>query len=435
MFSSSDPPLTAGIIGAGVAGLSAAIALRRAGWNVELFEKSSFQMEIGAAMTVASNATRVLDKWGFDFQKTGAVEFRQIRILHGETLAQVVQCSLTYLGPEVGHRTWAEHRVDLHDELRKLATAMDGAGTPARVRLSSSISKIDCQRGIITTENYEEIQKDLIVVADGAHSTLTDVVVGQKVPITKIGRSAFRALVPMDRLREDKDTRVLFENEEPGFLIFFDPGDGRVLTTYPCRNQEVLNCAFIHQTRPQDMKKDNWNAPSSVQDALNVAQGFHPAAKKILEAADEVKVYTVHTRPVLDRYTNGRAVVIGDAAHTMLPMLAQGGSVSIEDGAALEVLFAGVRDASEIPRRLKVYQNVRLPRDAVVQILSNADLGLHHAVADQVHKYLPDFEIPGPDATPFSPPWAPAILAYDTFGETKKAMEAEGVQCFWTATE
>lgn len=117
-------PLQVGIVGAGIAGLAAAIAASRAGHSVEIFEKSRFKNEIGAAMTITPNATAVLDRWKFDFEKSGAVEYRQFRFLKGETLEILRRESLDDINKLYGHRMWFLHRADFHEALRNQAKAL-----------------------------------------------------------------------------------------------------------------------------------------------------------------------------------------------------------------------------------------------------------------------------------------------------------------------
>ena len=414
----------AAIVGSGIAGLCAGIALRRAGWNVEIFEKSSFKNEVGAAVTVPSNATRILTQWNFDFKKSRPVEHQQIRMVMAQGLETVFQASFDWHETDYGYKSWAFHRVDLHNQLREMAIGKAGAGAPVKITLATPITSLDCEKGSITTASGEVVSKDLIVVADGAHSELVETIVGRKASIQKLGRSAFRSLIPFDRLVADPDVRPFFENESTGFLCLFTLPDMRMLILYPCRGQDVMNMAFLHDTRPQDMDKDDWNSPASIEDVMEQAHGFHPSVNKILEKIDDVKVYNLSCRPPLDRYTKGKALVIGDAAHTMLPSHAQGGAMCIEDAAALEVLFSGLEGTSDIPGRCELYNKVRLPRDSVVQLLSNSGPMGHSKIVEEVRAIDPELQLPDDSAQPYDKPWGPVFLEYDAFDEARKALRA-----------
>jgi salicylate hydroxylase len=162
----------AGIIGSGIAGLCAAIALRRAGWSCELFERSSFAHEIGAAISVTPNATRCLAHWGFDFAKARPVQNQQLRFMMAKDLDVVFRSEYANLEERFGYPAWSFHRVDLHRGLRDVALREQGAGVPAIVRLGCRVEGVDFETGRIVLANGESVKKDLVIVADGAHVSL-----------------------------------------------------------------------------------------------------------------------------------------------------------------------------------------------------------------------------------------------------------------------
>lgn len=159
-----------GVIGAGIGGLSAAIALRRAGWQCEVFERSSFKNEIGAAITVTPNATRCLDRWGFDFEKARPTENRQFRLMSAQDLKVFFKEEYPDLNRQFGYKSWSFHRVDLHKGLLDLAVEPDDEkGFPVKIRLSCEAKEVDFANGRIVLSDGSCVEKDLIVVADGAH--------------------------------------------------------------------------------------------------------------------------------------------------------------------------------------------------------------------------------------------------------------------------
>jgi 2-polyprenyl-6-methoxyphenol hydroxylase-like FAD-dependent oxidoreductase len=163
-----------GIIGAGIAGLSSAIALRRAGWQCEVFERSSFKNEIGAAITVTPNASRCLERWEFDFIKSRPVENRQFRMMAAGDLQIMLKQEYPDLEQQFGFKAWSFHRVDLHEGLLDLAVEQgEEMGPPAIIRLGCEVYEVDFEEGKIILGDGTSIEKDLIVVADGAHVGLT----------------------------------------------------------------------------------------------------------------------------------------------------------------------------------------------------------------------------------------------------------------------
>jgi salicylate hydroxylase len=158
-------PLSVGIVGAGIAGLGAAIGLKRAGHSVELFETSRLQNEIGAAITITPNGVKVLDAWGFDHVKAGATTAKQLRMVDAETLETKIHTDFSDVPERFGHEFYQYHRVDLHSGLRALAER-EGGGLV--LRTGSKVAGVDAEKGIITLEGGKEVKKDLVVIANGA---------------------------------------------------------------------------------------------------------------------------------------------------------------------------------------------------------------------------------------------------------------------------
>lgn len=162
----------AAVVGAGIAGLAAAIALRRAGWEVEVFERSTFKNEIGAAITVGANATRVLDRWGFDFETFVPTSLQKVQVYIVLNMQKVVDEEFPNIEEEYGNKCWTMHRVDLHKGLLQLATETDESGKkgqPVTIRLGQHVEELDPEKGIITFSDGKTLQKQLVVVADGVH--------------------------------------------------------------------------------------------------------------------------------------------------------------------------------------------------------------------------------------------------------------------------
>jgi salicylate hydroxylase len=128
------------IVGAGIAGLSAAISLRRAGHRVHVYEKSSMNNEVGAAINVPPNAARFLTAWGLDPVQWRWVMSRRVHMVDPFTLEPTVAMSDEKTASAVGGAPlWLSHRVDLHNALKWMATRTDGPGVPAAIHLSSPV--------------------------------------------------------------------------------------------------------------------------------------------------------------------------------------------------------------------------------------------------------------------------------------------------------
>lgn len=168
MASVSDSP-QAGIIGAGIAGLSAAIALRRAGWVCTLYERSSFKNEIGAALFINPPATRCFNRWGFKYDRAQPTE--NVTFITRKADDLMILGNEIYEGSEqvYGGKALIFHRVDLHKELLELATGKVGTGYPATVKLGCLATDVDSEEGIIRFEKGAEVRNDLVVIANGIH--------------------------------------------------------------------------------------------------------------------------------------------------------------------------------------------------------------------------------------------------------------------------
>ncbi|KAK3364620.1 hypothetical protein B0T25DRAFT_470872 [Lasiosphaeria hispida] len=365
---------TAGIVGAGIAGLSAAIGLRRAGWDVEVFERSQFKNEIGAAISVPPNATRVLDHWGFDFARAGAVPNQASRFSRAADLGVLLYTEYPDIREQMGAGSWSFHRVDLHRGLRELATG-EGEGSRVRVRLGCEVVGVDCEGGEVRLEGGEVVKKDLVVIADGAHSHLIEEFTGSPSELLRTGRSIYRWLVPMDDVLADADLRAQYDGL-PGFISWRDPAKDIMWVSYTCRGGKMLNNACVHNTQAGEGDEDLWHSDVTKEKVLAMLDNFHATPRKIVQIASEdgIKVHHLFKRQALTTFVRGRAAIVGDAAHVMMPTHAAGGAIAIESAASLEVLFRGVDggDAGLVRERLQLFDRLRIPRCNLTMLASNA---------------------------------------------------------------
>ncbi|KAL1962936.1 hypothetical protein VTN77DRAFT_9032 [Rasamsonia byssochlamydoides] len=311
----SDDSLDVGIVGAGIAGLSAAIALSRSGHRVEIFERSHFKSEVGAAIHSSPNATRILKYWGFDFERAQALDLEQHQLRKGDSLELLEVTDLTHIPAKYGDRYLSFHRVDLHNELRRLAVESPLSVCPAKINLGAEVVDVDCEEGIVTLADGSTRRKDLIVAADGVHSRFAYKVTGFDSPAARTGQAAFRFLIPTRKLLDDEETRSLFEDSMGRLTLAV--GEDRRLVWYPCRGHEVQNFAGIHPDTGSCHA--DWNSSASREQLLETFSGFHPRLKAICRNADDIKLWPLLSRNPLPTWIKDRLVLVGDAAHPMLP--------------------------------------------------------------------------------------------------------------------
>jgi len=218
--------------------------------------------------------------------------------------------------------------------------------------------------------------------------------------------------------------------------------------TYPCRGGDILNLAIFHRSKEDKAaSKDDWNSPATVQDAVDVLTGMHPAWTALTKCADYMKFFSLYTRDPAPTMTCGKAVVIGDAAHPMMPTHAQGGCMALEDAAAFELLFGPLhfRPGDSVEDRLHLYDQLRLPRGSVAAIVSNAMFyrqGSGTTLEIEASKFFAG-KIPVN-----SEAWTDEIRSffygYDVFEEAEKAAKSQNhmgdlpqqaVQHFWNRAE
>ncbi|KAM7219554.1 3-hydroxybenzoate 6-hydroxylase [Rhypophila decipiens] len=406
---------TAAVIGGGISGLSASVALRRAGWDVSIYERSKFKNEVGAGITVPPSAGLVLRHLGFDFEKARPVANETTRMSRCDAPPGEFYLSETYTrddglknGAVNGNGLWngnksldAErkaresrafegfgscmfHRVDLHRGLRELAEDADGEsgrGKKVEMKLGVEVHKVDCEAGILTLADGQTVKVDLVVIADGAHSALLQDFTGSPPEIHRTGRSIYRWLVSMSDVLADPLTAAHYLPTSPtGFISFSDPKKRILWVSYPCRGGTVLNNAVLHDTQRGEgaasEAQSQWHAGASKESVLSQLENFDESRRRIVHLANEdgIKVHHLFKRPALESFVRGRAVVIGDAAHVMLPTHAAGGASAIESAAALEVLFRGVNGSDDelVKDRLRLFDQLRLPRCNLAMLVSNA---------------------------------------------------------------
>ncbi|KAG8156688.1 hypothetical protein KVR01_013479 [Diaporthe batatas] len=225
------------IVGAGIAGLTAATSIRRAGHNVRIYERSSFNNEIGAAIHVPPNASRALLAWGLNPEGARFVTVKSSFRANAKTLERVhVGTTESEVPTKYGSPWYFAHRVDLHEELKRLATEENGQGKPAEVNLRSEVVKYDAETPSITLANGETVHGDVVIIADGIHSLGVEVMTGKSNPLEP-SRNAYnfcyRFLISTNDIENDPETRFWNEGDDGRMKLFV--GNMKRLVSYPCR--------------------------------------------------------------------------------------------------------------------------------------------------------------------------------------------------------
>ena len=344
--SGSNRSLRAAVVGGGIGGIAAACSLRRRGVDVTVFEQARTLGEVGAGLTIFPNGLRQLERLGL-----------------GEALAAVgakfgdgsryCRADGTVVGPIVTTNSvgwngmYGMHRADL---LNTLAAELP----PKTIRLGQ------CCTGIVQTASSarlqfahgDSVEVDIVVAADGIQSTLQKYVVEPRPPEYS-GVRAYRGLISREKL--------------PGWpeaaqMVWM--GDGKHFIVYPVRSGRLLNYVGFVPTKNETI--ESWSATGDVDELAASFDGWDSQIVRLLETVETCFWWGLYDRRPLLSWTSGRLVLLGDAAHAMLPHLGQGANQAIEDGVALSVFLEG-RDPDEVPRILQQYEKFRRARTDVIQ--------------------------------------------------------------------
>ncbi|KAJ7179750.1 FAD/NAD(P)-binding domain-containing protein [Mycena filopes] len=363
----SRRPLNVVIVGAGIGGLAAAISLRRNGHHVRIFETSQAKTEIGAALGVPRNAVRVLKHFGYSKDNLKANAFRGAELFDATT-GIGAPCPLLDI---------TCHRSDLYNELKRLATG-EGAGSPAQLLLNSKVSACDPEAGTITLSDGETITADVVIGADGIHSTIRTAIVGHTVPAPASGWSCFRCVFDVSTLNDIPELNQWITEGSSGAKVVIsshDAGPPRSLFVYKCRNGSLLNFVDYHiDLAQEDPSESILDRRVTMEEITSNYKDFHPKFLRLFDLPTHSAPLRWQLRavPVLPTWIRGRAALLGDAAHATFPFLGQGAAMAMEEGAALGCLLPLGTTKADVPARLAGYQALRKERGEFVRAESLA---------------------------------------------------------------
>jgi 2-polyprenyl-6-methoxyphenol hydroxylase-like FAD-dependent oxidoreductase len=348
------------VVGGGIGGLTAALALLRAGFDVHVYEQASALGEVGAGIQISPNASRVLHGLGLADRLAGAgvrpLAWHQRRWEDGRTLLRAP------LGDRVeaafGFPHYQIHRADL---LSVLAGALPAERIHLAHRLTDLVDRGDGVEAHFATGARATF--DLVVGADGIHSATRRMLFGAQHP-RFTGCVAYRGLVPAERLGDLglEVTSQVWMGPGAHFVHYFVSG-GRLVN-------------FVAVIERDSWTRESWTDHGEVADALAAFAGWHKQVQAILGAVEETFIWALFDRSPLERWSAGRVTLLGDACHAMLPFMAQGAAQAVEDGATLATCLAGANGG--VGEALRRYERLRIPRASRIQALSTTNKTRFH---------------------------------------------------------
>ncbi|KAK5114754.1 hypothetical protein LTR85_010067 [Meristemomyces frigidus] len=423
--------LSVTVMGAGIGGLTAAIALRRAGHNVTVYEKSSLSHEIGQGITISPHGGRILQRLGMDFQKARTTDYVGTNIVDASTLqTKAPSLDQSRWGEQYGIGMQTAYRIDLHATLLELARSPDGQGPQVKVLAQAGVLEFDADDAAITLENGEIIKADLLIAADGVRSKAARHVVGDDCPeVESSGTIVYRFTLPTERILKDPDTAHLLAAGDGIATFNVSPKGDRWLVRYYCRGSELQNFAMytLHTHEDADRQEHDLRFKTDKGSLLKEMEGFHPSLLKVASmASDVLPLWRCTTREPLPRMSRGRMAVIGDAAHPVMPHIGLGAVSAIEDAGALGALFANLPSTGDtatlVQHRLALFSSLRTPRIAIYKLYSDCPFFIN-AVQQQrekVERYMAPHELPQSQAE--LRPW---YMGYDVYKDVQRAVALE----------
>lgn len=351
------------IIGAGIGGLTCALALLRRGCDVQVIEQARELGEIGAGVQISPNGTRVLSALGLgDRIEAVASEPLGKRVRLWNTGQTWNLFDLGALSRErYGFPYLTLHRGDLHRVLVDAVRAL----RPDAIRLATRIDdlRFEDERVVARSEGRDIAEADFVVGADGVHSRVRQRLFGDDTPRFS-GIIAWRGVIEAHRLPERMRQPYGYNWVGPGAHVIH----------YPMRNNTLVN--FVGAVERQGWEVESWSQQGSTEECLNDFSGWHEDVQSMIKAVDIPYKWALMVREPMARWSERRVTLLGDACHPTLPFLAQGAVMALEDGFVL----ARCLDAEphELHAALARYERARLARTSRIVQGSAANAARFH---------------------------------------------------------
>ncbi|WP_371168747.1 FAD-dependent monooxygenase [Aliiroseovarius sp. 2305UL8-7] len=343
------------ILGAGIGGLTAAVALAKRGANVTVLEQAPAITEVGAGLQISPNGVRVLDALGLgEAARARSMAGKGVWLRDGVSGHGVLDFDFSKVAPSASFLLF--HRADLIDVLADGARA---AGVDIRCGVKVEAVSPSMSAAMVQTAGEDPTEMGFVIGADGLHSVVGAGLNGARAPLFT-GQVAWRATVPATG-REPTEATVFM-------------GPGRHMVTYPLRDGKIINLVAVEER--QAWAAEGWNHQDDPNNLRHAFSGFCDDAQALLERVDTAHLWGLFRHPVALNWHYGQSALLGDAAHPTLPFMAQGAVMAIEDAWVL----AKCLDTAGFDDGPAMYQALRRPRcERIVHAANKNARNYHYA--------------------------------------------------------
>jgi len=350
------------VIGGGIGGLTAAQALRRRGFEVAVYEAQPELKEIGAGVALGPNAMKALRALDLEQPVLASSWVADSHALRNwKTARAITETTHATQLARYGSAGCFAHRADLLD-------ALAGELPAEIVKLGARCVSVDADGEVATArfQDGSEIEADAIVGADGIHSTVRASLFGEDAP-RFTGKICYRSVIPVDAV----------PGGAPGPENVTWLGPHGAIVVYRVRRGELIN--VVSHYDDETYKHESWITQCDRAEVIERYSGWHESLVRLFSASEVWYKWALYDRDPIPKWTRGRATVLGDAAHPMLPYLGQGACQTIEDGCLLAAALASMPE--DLHGALALYERVRRPRASRVVLTSRARGADNHLVS------------------------------------------------------
>ncbi|WP_170438969.1 FAD-dependent monooxygenase [Ruegeria arenilitoris] len=340
------------VIGGGIGGIAAALALQQRGARVTVLEQAEALTEVGAGLQISANGMAVLRALGVVDDPGRVAQLSHGTVLRDYWRGRVVS---RLPAPSAGP-TWYFHRADLLGVLQKAA---ERAGVSIRLNARVTNVRKHPAEAEVALQDGTRLHAEFAVAADGGRSGIRPILNGTEAPAFT-HQVAWRATVP-------------WTDHEAEPMASLTMGPGRHVVTYPLRKQSMLNIVAVEER--SDWREEGWRLRGDPEDLRARFSDFGGPAGAALAQVQDVHLWALFLRPVAQKWQNGRVVLLGDAAHPTLPFMAQGACLALEDA---WILARSFDEQSGVRRALEAYESTRKTRARKVVAAAGANARNFH---------------------------------------------------------